>query len=74
MDSRADYDRTEWLINDAKRVTLEGFVNELSTYIDDLNGISGKLGYTKDYEEGYKDAGMAIKNTANTLCKKFLNK
>lgn len=47
------------------------FADELCVCIDKLNGINTKVDFTEDYDNGYNDACVAIKNTANTLVGKW---
>lgn len=42
---------------------LEEFIEKMLHHIDVLENINGKLDYEPGYEEGYKDACVAIKNT-----------
>lgn len=51
---------------------LKKYVAELDEKIDLLMNIDNKVNYNLDYESGYVDASIAIKNTAYTLANKLL--
>lgn len=48
------------------------FVNIVKKHIDSLNGINTKVDFTEDYERGYNDACVAIKNTLKTDADKWI--
>lgn len=50
---------------------ISEFVAEIEEKIDLLVGIDNKVGYEGEYERGYTDAAVAIKNTLNTIAKKY---
>lgn len=50
---------------------LNEFIKRLDEKIDILVNIDNKVDYNSDYDSGYKDAALAIRNTAHTLAKKF---
>lgn len=47
---------------------LKDFVDALDKNIEDLKKINNKVGYNPDYDEGYSDACVAIRNTMHTMC------
>lgn len=51
---------------------LEDFVAQLDEKIDILVGINNKVDFTSDYDTGYKDASVAIKNTARTILNQMI--
>ena len=53
-----------------KRTMLDSIQCDLEWCINKLATIDGKMGYTEDYEEGYKDACVAIKNSVRTIINK----
>ena len=50
---------------------ITSFVEELEDKIDLLVNIDNKVDFTSEYDTGYKDAAVAIKNTVRTIAKKF---
>lgn len=50
---------------------LRIFVEELDSDIDMLVGINNKVDYNENYDNGYNDAAVAIRNTVHTLYHKM---
>lgn len=50
---------------------LRIFVEKLDSNIDMLVGINNKVDYNENYDNGYNDAAVAIRNTVHTLFNKM---